>query len=51
MEYGCQLWSTSLTEGQINALEDIKKRACRVITWDITTGLFNAILKSGTIDS
>ena len=32
LEYGCQLWSTSLTECQINALEDIQKRACRIIT-------------------
>ena len=32
LEYGCQLWSISLTECQISALEDISKRACRIIT-------------------
>ena len=46
VEYGCQLWSTSLTEDQISALEDIKNLSLSHHYWHITTGLRNAIPKS-----
>jgi hypothetical protein len=34
VEYGCQVWHTSLTECQTKLLESIQKRAMQIILWD-----------------